>query len=307
MLKESLDLNALKAFLKYAYDQGFNNISLSGGEPLLYKDLEALLQFTKKLGYNNTMATNGMLLGSARNQALLQYLDLVAVSIDGPPGLHDYIRGQQGAFEKMQQGLQTLRELNKPFGLIHTVTPESWKELIWLGSFGFDAGAKLLQLHPLELFGRARQELAHWVNDDLHLHRTYILANYLSSKYQDRMVIQADLLHRDYLQSFPQVVNGFARTCNDKSRLAQVIDNIVVDETGTITPFAYGFDPRLSIGNVHHFDGTLFDHYLAKNKVKIETMMKRTLSHVFRNKDQDIINWNEVWVYNSRKPLKASA
>jgi len=307
LLKESIDLPALKTFLKYAYDQGFNNISLSGGEPLLYRDLEQLLQFTKELGYNNTMATNGMLLGTARNQALLQYLDLVAVSIDGPPDLHDYIRGQKGAFEKMQQGLQVLQQLNKPFGLIHTVTPESWKELIWLGAFAFDAGAKLLQLHPLELFGRARQELAQWANDDLHLHRTYILANYLSSKYQGRMVIQADLLHRDYLQSFPQVVNGFARSCSNKGRLAQVIDNIVIDETGTITPFAYGFDPHLSIGSVHDVDDTLFDRYLAHNAAKIETMLEQTLARVFENREQDIINWNEVWVYNSRKPLKASA
>ncbi|SDC81305.1 radical SAM protein [Niabella drilacis] len=307
LLKESLDLTALKTFLKYAYDQGFNNISLSGGEPLLYKDLEALLRFTKELGYNNTMATNGMLLGGARNRSLLQYLDLVAVSVDGPPQLHDYIRGQQGAFEKMQQGLQILKELNKPFGLIHTVTPESWKELIWLGAFAADAGAKLLQLHPLELFGRARQELAQWANDDLHLHRTYILANYLSSKYQGRMVIQADLLHRDYLQSFPQVVNGFARSCSNKDRLAQVIDNIVIDETGAITPFAYGFDPQLSIGTLHDFDDTLFDRYLAHNAAKIEAMMEQTLAHVFENKDQDIINWNEVWVYNSRNPLQVSA
>ncbi|MCF3110950.1 radical SAM protein [Niabella sp. CC-SYL272] len=307
LLKEQLDLGALKDFLTYAYKQGFNNISLSGGEPLLYKDLEALLQFTKELGYNNTMATNGMLLGSHRNQALLQYLDLVAVSVDGPPVLHDYIRGQKGAFEKMLQGIDVLQQHNKPFGFIHTVTPESWKELIWLGTFAADMGAKLLQLHPLEMFGRARLELPQWMNGDLQLHRTYILANYLSSKYQGRMVVQADLLHRDYLESFPQIVNGFARSCNDKNRLAHVIDTIVIDEKGDITPFAYGFDPQFSIGTINDFDDTLFDRYLAHNAQKIEHMLQHTLSGIFQNKEQDIINWNEVWVYSSRSPFQASA
>ena len=307
LLKEQLDLEALKAFLIYAYDQGFNNISLSGGEPLLYKDLEALLQFTKKLGYNNTMATNGMLLGSDRNQALLQYIDLVAVSVDGPPALHDYIRGQKGAFEKMQKGVQVLQQHNKPFGFIHTVTPDSWKELIWLGTFAVDAGARLLQLHPLEMFGRARQELPQWTNDDLHLHRTYILANYLSSKYRGRMVVQADLLHRDYLESFPQIVNGFARSCSDQHRLAHVIDTIVIDEKGTVTPFAYGFDPQLTIGTINDFDETLFDRYLDRYATRIERMLEEALSGISKNKDQDIINWNEVWVYHSRQPAKASA
>lgn len=307
LLKEQLDLKALKAFLTYAFDQGFNNISLSGGEPLLYRDLEALLRFTKELGYNNTMATNGMLLGSDRNQSLLQYLDLVALSVDGPPVLHDYIRGQKGAFEKMQQGAAVLQQHNKPFGFIHTVTPESWKELIWLGTFAADAGAKLLQLHPLEMYGRARQELSQWANDDLHLHRTYILANYLSSKYQGRMVVQADLLHRDYLESFPQIVNGFARSCSDANRLAHVIDTIVIDEKGAITPFAYGFDPQFSIGTISDFDNALFDEYLSRNATKIEHMLQHTLSGIFQNKEQDIVNWNEVWVYNSRHPLQASA
>ena len=42
-LKDMLDISALKDFLSFAYDQGFNNIAMSGGEPLLYRDIEELL------------------------------------------------------------------------------------------------------------------------------------------------------------------------------------------------------------------------------------------------------------------------
>ena len=36
--KEMLNVEALKIFLEYAYRNGFNNISVSGGEPFLYND-----------------------------------------------------------------------------------------------------------------------------------------------------------------------------------------------------------------------------------------------------------------------------
>ncbi|MBZ4189636.1 radical SAM protein [Niabella beijingensis] len=305
-LKDTIDLDALKRFLKYAYGQGFNNLSLSGGEPLLYRDLEPLLRYSKELGYKNSMATNGMLLRSEKNKNILQYLDLVAVSIDGQPPLHDYIRGQEGAFEKMMSGVAVLQQLQKPFGFIHTVTPESWKDLVWLGSFAFEAGAKLLQLHPLEMYGRAQQELAHFAGDDLNLHRTFILASYLSSKYQNKMIIQADLLHRDYLETFPQIVNGFARSCSNKNRLADVMDTIVIDETGNIVPFAYGFNPHFAIGNIGSFDTALFENYMRKNGPGLECLLEQTLAGVFMNKEKDVINWNEVWVYQSKSTARGN-
>ena len=126
-MKEMLDIEALKRFLTIAFDHGYNNISVSGGEPFLYIHLEEMLRFTKALGYQNTMASNGMLLQSEKNQRILEYVDLIAISLDGPPELHDKIRGQKGAFEKTMKGVEVLKNLKKAYGFIHTITPESWK------------------------------------------------------------------------------------------------------------------------------------------------------------------------------------
>ena len=44
-------------------DEGYDYVSISGGEPLLYKPLETLLKYAKEVAYKTAIATNGMLLG----------------------------------------------------------------------------------------------------------------------------------------------------------------------------------------------------------------------------------------------------
>jgi MoaA/NifB/PqqE/SkfB family radical SAM enzyme len=295
-----LDIEALKRFLTYAYEHGFNNISVSGGEPFLYNKLEELFKFSHSLGFQNTMASNGMLLPSERNQRILEYVDLIAISIDGPEELHDYIRGQKGAYEKMMKGVEVLKSHQKSFGFIHTVTSQSWKSLLWLGEVAYEKGARLLQLHPLEMYGRALEQLSDLSIDDTLAHQTFILAHYLKSKYIDDMVVQLDLLHRDYLEEFPQIVNAFERQCASKGRISDLFDTIIIEETGRILPIAYGIDPKFTIGNVYNFKSSLFDEFITEKVPRLKNLYTQTLDKIFLNKEIDIVNWNELIVNESR-------
>jgi len=303
-LKTELDIEALKKFLLCAYKNGFNNISVSGGEPFLYSKLEELLKFSKSLGFQNTLVSNGMLLLSEKNKKILDYIDLIAISIDGPKHIHDHIRGQVGAFEKMLKGVSYLKKTNKPFGFIHTVTPKSWKSLLWLGEFAKEQGAKLLQLHPLEMYGRATEKLNQLTIDDTLAHQIFILANYLRSKYSNTMVVQLDLLHRDYIEAFPQSVNTFARDCSKNNTLSDVFDTIIIEETGRILPFAYGFSPSLAIGNIYDFTTSIFTDYITENRKQIKRLYSKTYAEIIENKALDIVNWNEIFISNSKTMKK---
>lgn len=298
--RDVLSLDSLKTFLLSAYEEGFNAIAVSGGEPFLYRDLEALLAFTREIGYRNTLASNGMLLGSERARRILNYVDLIALSVDGPPDLHDYIRGQKGAFDKMLQGANLLRDMEKPFGFIHTVTPQSWESLLWLGTFAEAQGAKLLQLHPLEMYGRATETLAESALDDTLYHQIFILANYLRSKYADRMFVQLDLLHRDYLRDFPQAVSAFTRDYSTNGRVSDLFDTLVVDETGRISPVAYGFAPELSVGQLASFDKSTFSDFSQNRVPLIESVFANTLHKIDTDEDRDVVNWNELVIAESK-------
>lgn len=303
----ALALDDLKPFLEKAYAEGFNTIAVSGGEPFLYRDLEGLLEFTHDLGYWNTMASNGMLLRSQRARRILELVDLIALSVDGPPTLHDHIRGQKGAFVKMLEGAHLLRDLDKPFGFIHTVTPQSWESLLWLGEFAHEQGASLLQLHPLEMYGRATEMLPASALDDTMHHRIFILANYLRSKYAGQMAVQLDLLHREYLREYPQSVNTFERQCASTGRVSDLFDTIIVEESGCISPVSYGFSQDYSIGQLSNFTDSTFAEFLETKVPDIRKLFDKSLRTITQNQELDVINWNEAIIRASHSSIRACA
>jgi MoaA/NifB/PqqE/SkfB family radical SAM enzyme len=87
----------------------FSWVGITGGEPFLRPDVgeltDIILQYSRKLKVIH-FATNGTLTGKI--EALVQRLRqkdkktklVFTISIDGPPQLHDQIRGQEGVWEK---------------------------------------------------------------------------------------------------------------------------------------------------------------------------------------------------------------
>jgi hypothetical protein len=68
--------------------EGYALMSLSGGEPLVYKPLRQVIDRAHELGFRVTMITNGLLV-TERTESLLAELDGVAVSFDGLAETHN--------------------------------------------------------------------------------------------------------------------------------------------------------------------------------------------------------------------------
>lgn len=79
--------------------------SFNGGEPLMRKDIAELARHAKKRGMHVSLATNGTLLEERRD--VLNYVDVVNVSVEGPKPVHDRMRSN--SFDKMLTGLEILR------------------------------------------------------------------------------------------------------------------------------------------------------------------------------------------------------
>jgi MoaA/NifB/PqqE/SkfB family radical SAM enzyme len=201
--KQGLDPRVLIDILEQAVLLGYNVVSLSGGEPFLYGELEQLVTASRSLGYFNSVTTNGMLLQSQRARRILRQLDLVAVSVDGKPEAHDNMRNQQGAFGHMLEGLAVLKDSIEKFGLIHTLLPDSWQILSWLTDFALQHKASLLHLHPLELSGRATEYFGNLRFSPTDLYRVFIAHYYLKTFSEPDLFIQLDLLHRDNIIGNP--------------------------------------------------------------------------------------------------------
>ena len=79
------------ALIEEAKALGARSILFTGGEPLLCDHIEALARGAKGLGLSVQIATNG--LGLRRAAKWLDAVDEVYVSVEGPPAVHDAIRG----------------------------------------------------------------------------------------------------------------------------------------------------------------------------------------------------------------------
>lgn len=87
-----LSAEAVLAWLRSIYGRGARMLFFEGGEPLLWRDggydLQALISEARKIGFHSVGYTsNGTL-------PLCGDADIISVSIDGPPSVHDRIRGE---------------------------------------------------------------------------------------------------------------------------------------------------------------------------------------------------------------------
>src|SRR5512147_2171077 len=91
-------------------------VSLFGGEPFLYPDIIPLIREIKKRGLTCTIITNGGRLEKHARELVEAGIDSVAVSIDGPPQLHNKIRGQADSFERAAAGVRAVAQVRRELG-----------------------------------------------------------------------------------------------------------------------------------------------------------------------------------------------
>jgi Fe-coproporphyrin III synthase len=89
---------------------GVGWVVFSGGEPQLNEKWSVLAQMLRSAGSRVTLLTAGLLL-KPQAQVIVECVDDVIVSLDGPPAVHNTIRRIPGAFEKMAEGVKALHEL----------------------------------------------------------------------------------------------------------------------------------------------------------------------------------------------------
>lgn len=82
---------------------------LWGGEPLLYPELAGLLRYLREKRQYTIINTNGVLLKKFAAELVGLEVDGLDLSLDGPPEVHDRIRGVPGTYRKVMEGLRLLK------------------------------------------------------------------------------------------------------------------------------------------------------------------------------------------------------
>ncbi len=131
---------------------------LSGGEPLLRRDIFEISARAKDLGFFLCLSTNGTLIddGMADRIAAVGY-DYVGISIDGLKDSHDVVRRKAGAFDASLDALRRLRDRSVKVGVRFTMTQDNEHHLEPLIDLCEEEGFPKFYLSHLVYAGRGNK------------------------------------------------------------------------------------------------------------------------------------------------------
>jgi MoaA/NifB/PqqE/SkfB family radical SAM enzyme len=113
--EDQLDIDDWRKLFPEMYELGMSKLTISGGEPTLYKDLIALVAEGKKYGWEIGINTNGSLIDQEYAMRLKDAgLGAVTLSLYGPePQFHDRIRCHTGLWQKALQAARIFVEIRE--------------------------------------------------------------------------------------------------------------------------------------------------------------------------------------------------
>jgi MoaA/NifB/PqqE/SkfB family radical SAM enzyme len=201
---------------------------ISGGEPLLRKDIAAIVKAIKKAGVKYAiLVTNGVLLNESNYLELREAgINQFSVSLDFPDERHDEFRRRPGLYKRLEQNLPQLAKFGFRDIILNTaITKANLKEILPLAKRAYEWGVDISYSAYTAL--RTRNE-DYCLNgrEDLGILRQAI-SELIMLKKQGTYLANPELTLRDTLKFFEQ---GYMPNCKAGIRF------LVVMPDGSLVP-----------------------------------------------------------------------
>ncbi len=179
---------------RWNFDPAFH---ISGGEPLLRKDLFSILDYATKLGITKRILTNGTLIDSvvAKELAKRDIFGL-QISIDGDKKTHNRIRGRDWAYDLALKGVENASKEGIIVNISNTLMQSNKHVLEEVIINSYNAGAKKIGFQSLVPHSKTDPEFI----TAKELYEIYGELNNLSKKYKNKIkIVKSEVLWNSYL------------------------------------------------------------------------------------------------------------
>lgn len=112
-------------------------IGLAYTEPLIHRDVLRLCEMIVEARFFCSITTNGFMLPRLADDLVGIDVDEITVSVDGPEAVHDSIRGRQGSFRNLYEGVERLNAAKSTAGqnrphvrFSYTLTDENYTHMV---------------------------------------------------------------------------------------------------------------------------------------------------------------------------------
>jgi len=169
---------------------GIKNITLSGGEPFLRRDIIEIISYANKIGSEVGVITNGYLLDKEKIEAAIKAgLGSFSISVDAVSEKFNNIRGIQGAYQKVLNSCKLLSEYKKNgiyvylyFTLMKT-TLDTYKDVFAIAEeFNFPFIINLFDYTPYFFESLRKEKNIFWINENSDFQHLRKLQKYFIDK-----------------------------------------------------------------------------------------------------------------------------
>ncbi|MBU2496982.1 MAG: radical SAM protein [Nanoarchaeota archaeon] len=118
---------------------------ISGGEPMLRKDLMEILEYTQSLDMETRLLTNGTLITKEKaNELYAKGVKRLQISLDGSKNIHNKIRGRYYAYDKALDGIRNSTDAGILVNVSMTIMQSNKRDLEGVIKSSINSGAKIV-------------------------------------------------------------------------------------------------------------------------------------------------------------------
>ena len=179
------------------YDAHKILLNVTGGEPLMRKDLFEIMDYANRLGYPWGMTTNGMLINDEIIKKMIDTnMQTISISLDGLKETHEAFRKVPNSFDKIITGIKKLQEVPsiKIVQVTTVANKKNLQELDALYQLMLDLKVKYWRVVNVDPIGRAKD------NKDILLEpKDYVYLWNFIKKIREEKLIKVDYGCSHYL------------------------------------------------------------------------------------------------------------
>lgn len=152
--EDEMTLDELKeVIIKLQAETPVDRIALSGGEPLLRKDLPEIIEFIQSRNIDLLLLTNGTLLTPEFIESTKRGVTYELPLLSTRKEIHDRIAGHPGAWDGVVEAFLDLHAAGIPFSAVFVATALNWEELHATALMAMMAGASELLYKRVNMGG----------------------------------------------------------------------------------------------------------------------------------------------------------
>ncbi|MEA3490184.1 MAG: radical SAM protein [Candidatus Omnitrophota bacterium] len=240
---DEISAEQLEKVISEAKKLGLTAIKLTGGEPLLRKDIGEIFRFCADLDVKVSVETNGTLITEKTAGLFRKYgVFFVSVSLDShSEDLNDFFRGRKGAYKAALRGIRFLLEEGIPVQVIISLYRENLRDFrLFLGLMR-EIGVNNVKINTISILGRGanlmRQGILPGVEEILDFYKKMDL---LRETFNGFLYLDIPIVFK----SLEDIKNGLCGSCNIKNILGIISD-------GSVSVCGIGYlEKDLLFGNV---------------------------------------------------------